>query len=129
MTSILLALVLVLPSPTQMLAHQTWDRISWEYQLPPATITVNAPWIEADAAYAGVDQVGRAIIGIKSTCGNDCSHLIAHEAAHALLMPTGMSVTEQHEWADDFATCQVGWVFPNRHSCDEVRAFFARFHR
>lgn len=132
MIAALLALGIAL-SPTSAVAFDEWDRLTWEYELPPATITVDAAWMHANAlgAYLGQDAEGRAIVGIRAASEEALRNNIAHEAAHALLNPTGMPIDEQHEWTDAFALCVHGHEAADyaMHSCSDVRNFFARFHR
>lgn len=125
-------LILLLLAPTQNLAdaYQTWDRLSWEYRLPPASIQ---PSTGSSGEYAGVDEQGRARIFVDPGLhGEQVTGVVAHEAVHALLDPSGMSVEKQHEWADSFSVC-VGIGRETKgtamKSCSEVREFFHNFHR
>ncbi len=82
-------------------------------------------------SFRGFDTQGRAVIGIRPTSEVALRNNVAHEAAHTLMAPLGMTEEEEHEWADPFALCfnstrtDTEWV----QACSVVRVFFSQFHR
>ncbi len=113
----------------QVSALQTWDRLSWTYRLPPMAWSPDVVSPNAVASFRGLDDQGRARVGMNLAPSDMTNQLnIAHEAAHALLDGTGMTVDQQHVWTDDFGACNFGKT-PSLHTCEEVNAFFHPYGR
>lgn len=126
-----LVLALAILNPVAITAYQTWDELSWSYQLPPVSVEAQAPrgYEGMLGTYMGRDSEGRARIWIS---GRNAAFSTAHEAAHALLDAASIHPDDEERWADGFAFCTVATdVQAPDHipTCDQVESLFLMFRR
>ena len=127
----MLLLVLLLPSQAELRAYQTWDRLSWEYQLPPLSLTVQKIGNDNEQGLmGGFDAQGRAVVTISPTI-QYLEKTVVHEAVHTMLRSRGVPYTESEEnLANQFAYCWLGHRdYITDKPCSEIIAELSPSHR
>lgn len=132
MTALLVLLAFLMPSPEASIAYLTWDRLSWEYELPPLSLRVAEIGADGEQGLmGGFDAQGRAVVTITPE-PTSLEKTVVHEAVHTLLRSRGIPYVgnDEETLANQFAYCWLGVpdYLPSK-PCSEVIADLATFHR